>query len=209
MNNWKFSMDSIDAVGQKTDKELLDLINYQYGYIAWCIDKKFSVEAKRYLKKSLDNLKQLEEKNFELSMVHAYKAAFVGFEIGLSPYKAPFIGPESLDNALKSLSLDSTNALGHIQLGNIAYYTPRMFGGSKTNAFGHYLKALDIMEKNNKFMVQNWNYLNLLATLINAYIETDQYELAKTYCIQALEVEPEFEWVKNSLYPQVLKKLKQ
>lgn len=209
MSKWKYSMDSIDAIKLKTNKEVLDLINYQYGYIAWCISKKHSVEAERYLKKAIENQKQLEQKKHSVSMRYAYKAAFVGYEIGLSPYKAPFLGPRSLEYAKKSVSLDSLNALGYMQLGNIAYYTPKIFGGSKTEALEHYLEALKIMERHNEFKASNWNYLNLLATLIKAYIELNQYETAKEYCIKTLAVEPGFDWVKNNLYPEVLKNLKQ
>lgn len=209
MNQWKHSMDSMNVIKQKTNKELLELINYQYGYIGWCISNKKTVEAEKYLEKASLNLKQLEQKKYNLSMLYAYKAAFVGFEIGLSPYKAPFIGPKSLEYAQKSISLDSLNTLGYMQLGNIAYYTPEILGGSKTEALKHYLKALKIMEKNSELKTHNWNYLNLLGTIIKAYMDLNRNQAAKEYCIKTLSVEPGFDWVKNQLYPQVLKKLKQ
>jgi tetratricopeptide (TPR) repeat protein len=118
-------------------------------------------------------------------MLYAYKAAFIGFKIGISPYKAPFIGPESLKFAQMSVKLDSTNALGYIQLGNISFYSPVVFGGSKTTALNHYLKALELMEKNPARIVENWNYLNLYVTLINTYFELEKYEQAKTYSLRA------------------------
>ncbi len=209
MARWKSAMDSIDAVKQKSSKEILDLINYQYGYIAWCISNNYSDQAERYLGKARENLQLLEQKSYNVSMLNAYKAAFIGFDLGLSPLKAPFIGPKSIDYAKKSVALDPMNPLGYLQLGNIAYYAPKLVGGSKTDAMGHYLKALNLMEKNPHQTVQNWNYLNLFVTLINAYSDSGKDQIALEYCLKALAAEPEFDWVKESLYPQIVKKVKQ
>ncbi len=205
MNKWKLAMDSIDALKKKTDKDLLDLVNYQYGYIGWCIGNKKTDEAEKYLKKAIDNLEKLEQKKYKESMLYAYKSAFIGFEIGLASYKAPFIGMKSMEYAKKSVSMDALNALGYLQLGNIYYYMPKTFGGSKSEALVYYLKALKLMESSKEYTTSNWNYLNLMATIISTYIELNQYEKAKKYCIKALTIEPGFDWVKNNLYPKVLK----
>jgi tetratricopeptide (TPR) repeat protein len=205
MKKWKSAMDSVDSVKQKKDKDVLDLINYQYGYIAWCIGSDKDDEAEKYLAKATLNLEKLKLKSHNESMLCAYKAAFVGFEIGLANYKAPFIGMNSLEYAKKSVSLDHSNALGYKQLGNIYFYMPKMFGGSKTEALAYYLKSLSLMETNKEYTTHNWNYLNLLATIIHAYIELNKYEEAKKYCIKTLTIEPGFDWVKNNLYPKVLK----
>ncbi|GAB1415712.1 hypothetical protein MASR2M117_11180 [Paludibacter sp.] len=201
---WKTHMNSYKA---NTNEQKLNLINYQYGYIAYCIDQDKDDEAEKYLAKAEIILTELEKKQYEISMVNAYKSAFVGFKIGLSPYKAPFIGQESLEFAKKSVTQDDTNYFGYVQLGNIAFYTPAMFGGSKADAMKHYLKALELLEKNPPSLKSNWNYLNLLATIINAYYEIGKYEKAKQYCIKALAIEPNFDWVKNVLYPKIKKKL--
>lgn len=206
MLRWKQVVDSIEAKTNKTNKELFEIVNYEYGYIAWCISKKKSKEAQAYLVRAQKKLLVLEQRKQNISMIYAYKAAFVGFEIGMAPYKAPFIGPQSLDFAKKSISQDSTNAIAYFQLGNIAYYTPAVFGGSKTEAVEHYKKALKLMEKNKEYLQHNWNYLNLLATIIKAHIELGFNETARKYCIKTLKTEPNFEWVKNDLYPKTLKK---
>ncbi len=208
MTKWKTAMDSIDAIKQKNDKDLLDLINYQYGYIGWCIAFDKAHEAEKYLDKATGILEKLEQKKYRESMLFAYKSAFVGFEIGLAEYKAPFIGMNSLEYAKKSVSIDPSNPLGYMQLGNIYFYMPKMFGGSKSLALEYYSKALKIMESNNAYKKNNWNYLNLLATIINAYIELNQYEEAKKYCKKTLTIEPDFDWVKNNLYPKILNNLK-
>ena len=185
----------------------LDLLNYQYGYIAWCISKEKTNEAEKYIDKSEKLIELLERQSYNLPMLYAYKAAFIGFELGISPYKAPFIGAKSLSYAQQSVGLDSLNAMAYVQLGNIAFYTPKMFGGSKPEAMQYYFKAIKIMQEEIESTKQNWNYLNLLATIINAYMDLEQYDMAKKYCIKTLSIEPEFDWIKNNLYPQILKKI--
>lgn len=205
MTRWKKNIDSLNHIKQKTNKEKLDLINYQYGYVGYCIGQKKYSEAEDYIAKSEKYIKQLENKNYNLSMLFAYKAAFIGFEIGISPYKAPFIGSKSMTFAQKAVDYNPKNAFAYLQLANVAYYTPIIFGGSKKEAMHYYLKAAKIMEEDNE-MHQNWNYLNLLAKIINAYAKEKKYGEAKKYCIKTLAIEPEFEWVKNDIYPKILKK---
>lgn len=208
MAKWKKTIDSIEALPDKSNPVKLDLLNYQYGYIGWCISKNKKTEAEKFIKKSKELMRQLEQNKYSIAVLDAYKAAFIGFEIGMSPYKAPFIGKQSLTFAKKSVETDAQNTLGYVQLGNIAFYTPKTFGGNKSEAMQYYLKALKIMDSKNEQKKHNWNYLNLLATIINAYMEVGDYESARKYCVRTLAAEPEFDWVKNQLYPQVLKKLK-
>lgn len=203
MDRWKFVIDSTERSSNLSKQDRLELLNYQYGYIAWCIDKNKKQLAAAYIKKAEQNLQILEASKYQLSMLHAYKAALIGYKIGLAPYKAPFIGKESIENAKKSVQLDANNAFGYLQLGNISYYMPPAFGGSKKDAMTMYLKALDLMEKKPATLKENWNYLNLLLTISLAYQELGQKSLAGRYCLKILKIEPHFIWVKEKLYPQL------
>lgn len=203
---WKTVIDSLGERSNKTSKDKLDLVNYQYGYIAWCIDNKEKDRAEYYIEASEKLIADLEAKQYEIASLYAYKAALVGFEIGITPVKAPFIGPRSQGFANKAIKAEPDNVLGNIQLGNLAFYTPKMFGGSKEKAVSHYENALSLMEKEPASLKNNWNYLNLLVTIINAHVELETYEKAKLNCQKALRIEPKFDWVKNELYPLIQKK---
>lgn len=208
MVTWKRVIDQMENSNGKTNAQTLELINYQYGYIAWCIGEKKEKEAEEYLEQAEKHIEQLESRRYELAELYAYKAAFVGYKIGLDPYKAPFIGMESIEYANKSVNLDPNNALGQTQLGNIKYYMPSFMGGSKELALSHYLQTIRIMETKVEPTIKNWNYLNLLAALINYYKENGDLTTAQDYCIKTLQIEPQFDWVKNTLYPEILKLLK-
>jgi len=143
-----------------------------------------------------------------LSYINSYKSALYGFELGLAWYKAPFIGPKSVECAEIAMKLDKTNPYGFLQYGNAQYYMPETFGGSKTVAIEYYKTAQSLMEKNSENIINDWNYLSLLSIIAQAYTATEKYTLAKEYYDKILKIEPEFSWVKNELYPVLLKKMK-
>ncbi len=208
MGAWKERLDVLENNATASKQERLNLVNYLYGYIAWSIEQDKEEEARKYISTAESLLDKLEKKNHQLSTIYAYRAAFVGFEIALARRKAPFLGPKSLEFAENSIKLDSKNSFGYVQLGNIEFYTPALFGGSKEVAMQHYRNAVRIMENNPDSLKNNWNYVNLLATIIQAYMETGQYDKALDYCKKTLQYEPRFDWVKNELYPEVKNEIK-
>ncbi|MBN2664542.1 MAG: hypothetical protein JXR68_12905 [Bacteroidales bacterium] len=205
MNKWENTLINLNNLSQKSDALTLELLNYNYGYIAWCIGNDKEQKAKTYLEISENYLSLLEDKKYNLSMINVYKSAFNGFKISFNKVNAPFLGPESIKFAEKALELDENNPFAHMQLGNIQFYMPSMFGGSKQLAISYYKKAQILMEQNLTVYINDWNYINLLVTIAQAYTDNENYILAKKYYEIILSIEPDFLWVKNELYPQILK----
>ncbi|MEI6680786.1 MAG: hypothetical protein WCL21_19415, partial [Mariniphaga sp.] len=191
----------------KDDDHLIELVNYQYGYVAWCLGNNHKDEAADYLKLAENNLKLLETRKFNLSRVNGYKAAFYGFHIGLSMFSAPFLGPKSAACARQSILLNPDDPFGYIQSGNVQMHTPALMGGSKTEAVSLFLKAKMLMEKNGEEVRGDWNYLSLLTSVAKAYDSTGDYPKAKLMYEEILRFEPGFKWVRDELYPQLLKKM--
>lgn len=205
MDAWKAVIDNLEQKQDKSDTLLLELINYQYGYIAFSIGNKDKKLAKKHLKLAKNNLEQLDKLASYPSHVEAYKAAFYGYSIGLNKMKAPFLGPKSIDAAKKAMKLNPSNPLGYIQYANAQFYMPPLFGGSKDEAIKYYSQAQTIMEEEPQKLKNDWNYLSLLANMAQSYAIMKQYDKADTYYQLILEVEPNFLWVKNELYPTFIK----
>jgi len=208
MGKWKQIIDRMEKETPKTDAFLLELINYQYGYIGWCLGTDRKKEAEKYLDSVEKNAYLLEDTSYKLSYVNAYKAAFYGFRMGLAFYKAPILGPKSLACCKMAMQLDKTNPFGFLQYGNALYYQPKLLGGSKTLALTYYLKAEKLMEESTVSKNGDWNYLNLLAIIGLRYQEMGQPEMAKKYYEKAIRLEPHFVWIKNELYPALKNQLK-
>ncbi len=204
MSQWKTVIDEMQNKSNKNRELIAELVNYQYGYIAWCLGNDKHPEAKLYLELSEENLDYLEQKNYNSSFVNAYKSAFYGYNIALNNLLAPFIGNKSLNSAQKAIQLDGKNPYGFIQYGNAQFYMPAIFGGSKTEAINYYKKAEVLMESHKLTIVDDWNYLNLLVNLAQSYQTLNNYDMAKYYCEKLMRIEPNFLWVKNELYPKIL-----
>jgi len=208
MTRWREVIDEMQIQKNTYNEFKLELINYQYGYIAWCIGVKNDDLAEKYLALAEENLELLEKAEYNLSMVNAYKSAFYGYRIGLNVLKAPFLGLKSLDCAKLAIKLDAQNPFGYIQFGNAQFYMPAMFGGSKTEALEYFRKAEELMELDKEGIKEDWNYLSILTLITQSLIATNNYDEAKVYFQKLFKVEPNYLWVKNELYPQFLKKLK-
>jgi len=89
MQDWKVVIDRMEAVSVKSDEFLLEVVNYHYGYIAWCLGIKKSDEARKYLAMAEKDLEVLSANNKNSSMVNSYKSAFYGYRIALNKLNAP------------------------------------------------------------------------------------------------------------------------
>jgi tetratricopeptide (TPR) repeat protein len=204
---WKKVIDEMSQTSNKSSASTMQLINYYYGYIAWCWVHDEDDEATAYLDKAEQLLAGLEKSSYDLSMINAYKSAFYGLRIGLNFLKAPFLGPQSVSFAEKAIDLNGKNPWGYIQLANSYAYRPLIFGGSKKRAIGYYQHAVQLMEQDSIAIIHDWNYLNVLLAIAQSFEELKDFEQAKTTYQKILKIEPDFKRVKNIFYPQLLKKI--
>lgn len=206
MKMWKNIIEKMNDENGKSNERNLELLNYEYGYIGWCLGTKNKKEAKIYIDRGEKRIELLEKTQYKLSMIYAYKSAFNGYQIALNKSKAPFYGGRSVKDAEKSIKLDANNYFAYIQLGNIDYFKPALFGGSKKNAMVFYQKAEKLMMKSD--VKADWNYLSLITQIAKGYEELEDDKNAEIYYKKALTFAPNFKWVKNELYPTFLKNKK-
>jgi CRISPR/Cas system CMR subunit Cmr6 (Cas7 group RAMP superfamily) len=199
MKEWKTIIDSLE------EQNVLDfnLVNYYYGYVAWCIDKDKEDEGEEYLERVESLLDKLKLKTKNKSLIYAYKSALIGFEIGLDFFKAPLIGMYAMKYANKSVELDNKNYFAYLQIANNYFYTPKIFGGSTKKALTYYLQS----EKLIKEKKHNWNYINLLVSICRNYVELEDKENALKYYQKILIIEPNFKWLKTEFYENNLKNI--
>jgi len=207
MELWKVVIDSMDAFKGKSNNMMLELINYQYGYVGYCIGFNKKEEAKIYLDLAIKNIEYLEKEKYNLSLINAYKSAFYGFRMSINKLFTPVMGIKSIESARSAVELDKENYFGYIQLGNCEFYMPSALGGSKIEALEYYLKAKELIEKKPDDTNKNWNYLSLLIVIGQSYYYLDEYNSAKLVYEKILDLEPGFLYVRDELYPQLLKKM--
>jgi tetratricopeptide (TPR) repeat protein len=203
MGSWSKALEEMESQKNRSIDYLLELINYQYGYIGWCISNKNDKEAEHYISKMESNLEDLRSVTGESSEFHSYKAALYGFKLGMNIWKAPVLGKKSMTHAKMAIEKDSMSLHANFEMGNIWNYMPELFGGSKLKALQYYIKAISILENEKSGIKNNWNYLNLLVLAGQAAKELGNIQKAIYYFEKALETEPDFIWVKNELLPSL------
>jgi tetratricopeptide (TPR) repeat protein len=190
-----------------TVDQKLELVSYYYGFIGHMMGKKQYDVVEEYLKKAEDLNNQVLRLSPKNATACSYKGAFMGFHIGLNKLKSVYLGPESRVLMNKAIKLDPNNVTALINKGNVYFYAPGLLGGDKEDAVDLFLKAEKLMEKN-KDTDHNWVYLITLTTLAKSYEKLDQLQNAKITYEKALKNEPNYHWVKDDLYPKLLKQMK-
>jgi len=206
MDKWYVLMHACEKNANKNSmEEQLELISYYYGYTAWLIGAEEYDTAEEYIEKSEEIIDRLLEDSPDNPTLLAYKGAYIAFTIGISNFKAIFLGTKSIKYIDKALELDPDNIQGNIEKGNSMYYCPAAFGGDKKEAIQYYIRAVKSFEKQN-LVVNNWMYINTMTALGQAYEATDQIQRAKLCYEKIIRIFPNFMWVEEELYPDMLKR---
>lgn len=203
MDKWKMEIDRKQTLMHNAE-ELNALCFAEYGYIGYLMGIKKKDEARITLAKAHKHIDIAIAQQPDFAAYYAIKAAYYGFEIGLYPYKAPFIGPKSIQFINKALELNKKEPMAWIVLAGKNYYMPGVFGGSKKEGIKNYEKAIQLFEEN-KNTINNWQYLNAMAILGTWYTEEKHIDKAEAIFHKTLFIEPNFKWVKEKLLPELNK----
>ena len=206
MGLWKTTMEKMEQDDQKdnSDKFLLHLAITQYGYTGYLLGNNKKDQARKLMDKTLVNAEKLKTTSYKAE-AYALLAGLNGYEIGLAKYKAPFLGKKSEKYTDKSLEISEVNPMGWTEKGNIYYHMPGFFGGSYDKAIQYYSNAIKNFDKTD--YLPKWLKLNAMVWLGKAYEAKEEFHKASETYKKALRIEPNFSWVKNTLYPELLEKM--
>ena len=208
MDLWKKAMEQMAGQAEATKdlSMLYDLTEAQYGYIGYCLSVNQKKEAEELLVMAEGQVAKLLEKKGNNPRVYSLRGAFYGYRVQLQPLRIPYFGKKSEEANSRALELDPGEPQAWMERGNIAFYKPAIFGGSKKEAVHYYEKAVRLYEASPGRTRQNWLYLNCLAGLGIAYEETGHVEQAGKVYEKLLRMEPSFKWIRDELYPRYLEK---
>ncbi len=211
MGVWAEVLNNLEQSYKTTNSNetLFNILHTQYGLIGYQIGLKNYSESKKLIEKAENNIEKLLSSNNKWVEVISLKSAIMAYKIAINPYKAPFLGPASNDLIEQALQLDSENPIALIEKGNAKHYAPSFVGGNPVEAQGFYKKAIQKIEGNSdKNLTRTWWYLNANTQLALSAEKAGNIKLARDTYDYILKIAPNFQWVKNELYPQFLKKIK-
>lgn len=201
-NVWKDVCNEMQNNKNKSDDFIFSLINIEYGYIAHCISISNHVEALNHLNFAEKKLQEIELTHNHHSLIKAYKSALLSFRASLDKKNAIKAIVKALEFADIAIKEDSTNYFGILQRGNIYRHSPSAFNGSKQKAILYYLKA-ELLLKKEISSKKNWNYMDLLVTITETYIEIKDIKGATEYRDKILKIEPNFKIAQVTLTEKI------
>lgn len=201
---WGKSLKSIEKTDMSFDL-LRQVTNYEYGYIAWCLGQKNEEEAKTYMEKFAQHIDLLEAQGEKYSTISVYRSALNAYSLSFNKWKLATYASRAISFANKAVDADSNNPLALSLKGNIEFYSPAMFGGSKKEALEYFRKAINAFEKQNA-VVYNWNYVATMLCYAQAYEKLGDKTKAIEVCQKILTIAPAFVYLRDIYYPQLLNK---
>lgn len=203
MDVWEQSLNEAYTIPKPTVRQLEKIVNYEYGYIAARLDEKNKNEAQRVMDKMAAHIKLLEENHFDAAMISVYRSSLCAYSYKLNVWDLSSVS-KCIDYIEKAYAESPNNPMVVSLKGNIDFYRPSFFGGSKKRALFNFEKALKLFEKKN-LTTNNWNYIATFLAMAQAYEKSGEKEKAILTCKKILEVSPNFAYVKNVYYPKLMK----
>lgn len=202
MDNWPALIEQLNRQKQPNDFDrVFTLCEAQYGYIGYLLSGKCKKEAQQRIDETMAILDQGINQFPDSAKLYTIKAALIGYQIGLKPWKAPWLGPKSQDNIEQAKKLNPQEPRVWFEEGNSYFFRPAIFGGSRKTAIQQYERAWKLMNAEPDAK-QTWFYYYTGAWLGNAYLEEDRKGEANRLFKQLLNEVPDFRWVKEELHPQ-------
>ncbi|HAF27500.1 MAG TPA: hypothetical protein DCG75_00490 [Bacteroidales bacterium] len=203
---WLDVMNDLEKSLQKTDNifTLFELTKSQYGYMGLLVDRGQFEKAKAILPKAELNVESLLNYNDDWADANGLKAGIYGFKIMLYPNLVILNGPKGKGYLNKATSLDDITPSVFVEMANYKYHTPSLLGGNIDEAIQYYQYAIKLFELTNQ-SENNWQYINTLVWLAISLDKKGKSTEAKEVLRKLLVHEPDFDWVKNDLYPKILR----
>ncbi|MFO7575567.1 MAG: hypothetical protein R6W67_10485 [Bacteroidales bacterium] len=190
-----------------SNDDLYVLILSKYGYIGYLISMKREGEARGIISSAEQNIEKMAADPDYAARASALSGALIAMRISLNPIRATYLGMRSFRQIEESLKLDQNEPTGWVEMGNARYHMPAIFGGSFSEAASSFSQAVMLFEKEPSLLRCNWHYLHALVWLAKSYESMDKLQEANEIYGKLLRLEPEFQWVKTELYPELLKKI--
>jgi len=166
--------------------------------------------ARKFIQEADKLCIELLSKNKKDVETKALLGSIYGIEIGLEPELAPTLGMKIGELIGESFAQAPDNPRVLLLAGINKLFTPEQFGGNKAQALKLFKKSVHLFETNSRENSSgiDWGYLDALVWTGIAYSKLHEYSSAEKLFRKALNIEPEFIWVKENLLPALKQQFK-
>ena len=208
-------LDSMYAARATFERALADtgLVAWGHYYIALAdyriagLLEGESKDPSEHLNAAVEHLKKATELNPQAAEAYSLLSSVYGWQIGLSPMKSMLLGPRVGKAAQKAKQLAPDNPRVVLSAAISDFNTPKMFGGNKEKGLQGFQRAAELFaqEEPTDPIQPVWGHREAYAWIGIAYQDRGELESARAAFEKALEVDPDFGWVKYVLLPELEK----
>ncbi|GAB4417740.1 MAG: hypothetical protein OHK0039_28460 [Bacteroidia bacterium] len=200
---WRQGIDILTRAYEtsKSRDALYELALAEYGFIGWCLSSEDCPDLGARLDRTQTYIERLIALEPAAGRGPAMLGALLAMRMGLNPAKAIYLGPRSSSLIAEALEKAPQDPATWVEMGNLRYHAPAIFGGSKTEAVRCFARAVALFDAQPALRRDNWLYLHSLAWLGQAYEATGQRAAALDTYRRALAFAPNFSWVRDELLP--------
>lgn len=180
-----------------------------YRLVSFYFSKQNNETAQKFIEDGIDQLQQCIESRANFAEAHSLLSSLYGNKIAVSPFSAMTLRSKS-DKAIgKAKELEPNNPRNFLIAGWSAYFTPKIFGGSREKAKKYFEQAIACFDsfKVTDPLLPDWGHDEAYVWLGMAHMKDEEFEAAKTNFNKALAINPDCGWVKHNLLPSLQKKM--
>ncbi|MEM8484751.1 MAG: tetratricopeptide repeat protein [Bacteroidota bacterium] len=135
----------------------------------------------------------------------ALLGSVIGWKSGLKPMQAMFLGPKATKLVARANALAPDNPRVRLVSAISDYNTPKMFGGDPAQGMLGFQQAADLFAKEEVAdpVMPDWGHAEAYAWLGQGHMANGASEQARAAFEKALELNPDYGWVKHVLLPKV------
>jgi len=210
MEMWKKGMLELEGQYRRDPKActLYTLAEARYGYIGYLLGSEKKDVARPVVETFAAEVEQLAGYPEYRAEAEAFRVALLGFRMGLNPARAVTLGPKALKQLETAMQVGKNSAVVWIEKANSEAHMPAFAGGSKEKAAASFREALRLFEAGGAVPACHWRYLNTMVLSGQLLDRMGDYRGARETYLRALRREPDFQWVRDELLPQVEEKIK-
>lgn len=164
LEGWEEQIRQLEKQNPQTQEKLTEALIARYGYIGYLMGIRDNARARKVLDETDRLLGVYLQKKPGSAKLLSVKAGLTGLRIGLSPVRAPFLGPRNVEAWESAIKNDPQEPMGWLEKGNSLFYRPAMFGGDKKEAEAAFRRALQLAKPSEC----NWLYSFLQVRLYEA-----------------------------------------
>ena len=178
-----------------------------YDLAVYFMQKKEKEQFQKFSDSSMELLKELINEDGSDAEAVSLLGAIYGIQVAMNPGLGASLGSQNIALTSQAFGIAPGNPRVLLQKAISKFNSPEFVGGSKEEALKYLSQSVEAFENMAEKETEiDWGYLDALAWLGIAKSSLGDFESAITSYNKALEVEPDFAWIKYELLPKAKEK---